>query len=65
MKLEDWLRKNGIKKNFFAEELGVTYRTLLNIFKTDECNKTIALAIENLTKREVSRPIDLIVRGKK
>jgi|HubBroStandDraft_2_1064218.scaffolds.fasta_scaffold1104503_1 hypothetical protein len=54
MKLEEYLDSKGIKKTFFASQLGLTYRTLFTIMKSNECRKTIALAIENITKGEVT-----------
>lgn len=64
MKLNKYLRDNGIKKMFFAKSLGIHFCTLTRILNTNETSKTISLAIELLTHGNVSRDDFTIIEKK-
>jgi hypothetical protein len=54
MQLKAYIFKNGLKYNFLAAKLDISDRSFYTIVKTNKCRKTIALAIENITKGQVT-----------
>lgn len=52
-KLEEYLDSKGIKHLFFAEQLGISTKTLYSIMKGNDTKLSIALKIEEITKGAV------------
>lgn len=54
MKLKEYLSKNAVKKQYFAKQVGIHPSTLSRFLRYNQVSKTMALAIEALTKGEVT-----------
>jgi len=53
-KLNEWIKKNGYKKQYIAEQVGISYPALYQIIKgNSKPTKPVAILIKQFTNGEI------------